>query len=232
MSSIAIIHVSHIPLNTPFHSLPPPPLSSHPRIPPSSHPHSTSSHLTSSCPHRDASWNYQNKILHHHHRHHPAQAQGTPPLLTDTGKYMRLGGSFHDWWLAHVKRFVGWDWFPKDSELFWVGWCAVMTASQPAHSSHSLIPPSNHPRPSHPLNNLLSTHLLPPLSNPLMTGGVGTTNRPWHHRLTSTHINTHSHPTFSTQPLNNHYQQPLSITHTSHPIIINQHPPTRWCRYD
>ena len=45
------------------------------------------------------------------------------PLLTNTGKYIRLGGSVYDWWLAHVKRFMGWDWFPKDNELFWVVRC-------------------------------------------------------------------------------------------------------------
>ena len=44
------------------------------------------------------------------------------PLMVkgSEGKYFRLGGSPSDWLLAHIKRFLGFNLFMGNRELFWV----------------------------------------------------------------------------------------------------------------
>jgi alcohol dehydrogenase len=44
----------------------------------------------------------------------------SPALFGAVRRYIKIGGSPSDWALAHFKRFLGIDLFPKDRELFWI----------------------------------------------------------------------------------------------------------------
>lgn len=44
----------------------------------------------------------------------------TPELLTAGYRYVKIGGYVSQWVLAHLKRFLGINLFPKNKELFWI----------------------------------------------------------------------------------------------------------------
>ena len=59
----------------------------------------------------DALCRYEQKIRN---SSHPLMVEGAE------GKYIRLGGSPADWLKAHIKRFLRFNLFPNNRELFWV----------------------------------------------------------------------------------------------------------------
>jgi len=61
---------------------------------------------------KDSKFNYYEKMT--------GKANNSNNLLSNNGKYIQLGGTPYQWLLAHIKRFIGCNLFPKNWELFWV----------------------------------------------------------------------------------------------------------------